>query len=60
MFEMLSLFLVSPPGTSYPNLPFPASIRVITQPPTHSHLPALAFPYTGVLSLYRTKGLFPH
>ena len=26
-------------------------------PPIHSHLPVLEFPYTGALSLHRTKGL---
>jgi hypothetical protein len=28
-------------------------------PPTYSHLPAMAFPYTGALNLHRTKGLPP-
>jgi hypothetical protein len=30
-----------------------------THPPTYSDLPALEFPYTGALSLHRTKGLSP-
>ena len=29
-------------------------------PTTHSCLPALAFPYIGASSLYRTKGLSSH
>jgi hypothetical protein len=29
-------------------------------PPTHTHLPTLAFPYTGVSRLSRTKGLSSH
>ena len=29
-------------------------------PPTHSYLTALAFPYTGALSLHRTKGFSSH
>ena len=57
---MLSPFPVSPLETLYPLLPPPASIRVITHPPTHSLLPALAFPYTGALSLLRTNGLNSH
>jgi hypothetical protein len=32
----------------------PASMRVT---PSHSYLPTLAFPYTGALSLHKTKGL---
>ena len=39
-----------PTGTPYFIPPPPAS--------TYSHLPALAFPYTGTSSLHRTKGLF--
>jgi hypothetical protein len=35
--------------------PPPASMRVFHHSPTHSCLPALAFPYTGSLSLHRTK-----
>jgi hypothetical protein len=37
--------------------PSPASMRVLSHPPTHSHLTALAFLYTRVSSLHRTKGL---
>ena len=33
---------------------------LLPHPPTHTHLPALAFPYTGTLSLPRTKGLSCH
>ena len=46
--------------TPYPILPPPASMRVLPHPPTHSHLPALAFPYTGVLNPLRHKGCFSH
>jgi hypothetical protein len=35
------------PEVTYPILPPPAFMRVFPHPPTHSHLPALAFPYTG-------------
>jgi hypothetical protein len=38
----------------------PASMRVFPNPPTHSCLPALASPYTGISSIHRTKGLFSH
>ena len=51
---MLSLFLVSSPQTLIPSPS--ASMRVLPYPPTHSHLTALAFPYTGASSLHRTKG----
>ena len=57
---MLSPFPVSPPETPYPILPPPASMRVLPHPPTHFCLPILAFPYTGALSLHRTKGLSSH
>ena len=42
---MLSPFHISPPETPYPILPLIASMRVLFNIPTHSHLPALAFPY---------------
>jgi hypothetical protein len=32
----------------------------LTHPPTHSCLPALAFPYTGALNTLRPKGLSSH
>jgi hypothetical protein len=35
-------------------------LRVLPNPPTHSHLNALAFSYTGVSSLHRTKGIPSH
>ena len=55
---MLSHFLASPPKNSYP----------IPRPPTHCHdipsplpyLAVMAFPYTDVLNLLRTKGLSSH
>ena len=56
---MLSPFLVSPLETPYPNLSATASMRVLPHPPTHSHLPTLAFPSIGALSLHRTKDLSP-
>jgi hypothetical protein len=31
-----------------------------THPPIYSHVPTLAFPYTGALSYHRTKGLSSH
>jgi hypothetical protein len=46
-----------PSGNPYPIPLPPASIRV---PPIHSHLPVLAFPYTGASSLHRNKGLPSH
>ena len=57
---MLSLFPVSPMETPYLLTPPPASMWVLPHPPTHSHLPALAFTYTGALSLHGTKGLSFH
>ena len=50
---MLSPFPVSPlePPIPSPTTPIPL---------THSHLTTLAFPYTGVSSLHRTKGLSSH
>jgi hypothetical protein len=53
-------FLGFPPEIPYPIPPPPASMRVLSNPPTHSHLPALAFPYTGALSFHKTKGLSSH
>jgi hypothetical protein len=35
-------------------------MRVFPHVPTHSHLTALASPYTGASSLHRTKGLPSH
>ena len=57
---MLFPFLVSPLQTPYPNPPYPASMRVLPYPTAHSLHTALAFFYTGVPSLYRTKGLSSH
>jgi hypothetical protein len=39
------------------NPPPPASMKVLLHPPTHSCPTALAFSYTVVSSLHRTKGL---
>jgi hypothetical protein len=53
-------FQVSPPGI--PNLILPplACMRVFPYLSRHSHLHTLAFPYTGELSLHRTKDLSFH
>jgi hypothetical protein len=59
IFQMLSLFPVSPLDTPYPILPCPASMMMLLHTP-HSCLPALAFPYPGALTLHRTKGLSFH
>ena len=50
---MLSPFPVSPLET-----PYPASMRVLPHPPTHSHLTGLAFLYTEASSLHRNRGFF--
>lgn len=57
---MFPPFPVSPLETPYPIPLPPASMWVLPYPPTHSCLPALAFPYTRALSLHRTKGLSSH
>jgi hypothetical protein len=49
-----------PTESLYPLCPSPASMRVLPQAHTHSHLTTLAFPYTGATSLHRTKGLSSH
>ena len=38
----------------------PSSMRVLPHPTTHSHLAALAFPYTGALISLRPKGCSSH
>ena len=44
-----------------PSIPLPfASKRVLPHPPTHSHFTPLASPFSGVLSLHRTKQLPSH
>jgi hypothetical protein len=40
--------------------PLPASMRVLPHLPTHCHLTAMAFAYTGTSSLHRTKILSCH
>ena len=57
---MLSPFSVSTLQITYSFPPYPASMRVLLYPPTHSLFTTLAFLYTGVSSLYRTKGLSSH
>ena len=53
---MLSPFPVSPLQTPY-STPPPASMKMLPYPPTHLCITALAFPYAGASSLYRTKGV---
>ena len=55
---MLSPFPLFSLKSPYPNPP--ASMRVLAQPSTHFCRTTLAFPYTGALSLRRTKGLPSH
>jgi hypothetical protein len=57
-FQMLT-FQVSSSETSNPT-PTPASMRVFLHLPTDSCRPTFVFPYTGTLSLHKTKGLFSH
>jgi hypothetical protein len=53
-FQMLTAFPISHPEIPYPiNLPL-ASMKVFPNPPTHSCLPTLAFPYTGASAIHRT------
>jgi hypothetical protein len=53
-FPLLSHFPVSPLEIPYHLLSPPASMQVLTHPPTHSFLLTLVFPYTGASSLHRT------
>jgi hypothetical protein len=57
-FQMFSPFWVSPSETPYPT-PFPCFYEG-AHPPTDSHLPTLAFSYTGAMNNLRPKGLFSH
>jgi hypothetical protein len=59
-FQMFSPFRVSPLGNSLSHAPFPACMRVLPHPLTHSCLPALAFPYIGTLYPLRPKGRSYH
>jgi hypothetical protein len=52
---MLSPSLVSPLQAPYPITPYPASMKVLPDPPTHSCLTTLAFLYTGASSLHRAS-----
>jgi len=49
-----------PFANPYPIPSPPVSMRVLSHPPIPSRLPTLAFPYTGVSSLRRAKGLSSH
>jgi hypothetical protein len=53
-FQMLPLFLVSPPKIPCP-FPPPHAQQL-----SHSCFLALAFPYTGAYNIHRTKGLSSH
>ena len=55
---MFSSFQVSPLETPYP-IPAPWLYEG-APPPTHSHPPALAFPYTGALNTLMSKGPSSH
>ena len=54
-FQMSFPFHVSPLGGPYAISSHTASMRVLPHPSTHSHLPALAFPYTGASNPHRPK-----
>jgi hypothetical protein len=51
---MLSPFPVFPHPKTPISSPPPPSLRVFPHPPTHSRIPALAFPYTAASSLHRS------
>jgi hypothetical protein len=53
-------FSCFPYANPYPIPTYPASMRVLPNPLTHSHITALAFLYTGASSLHRTKGRLSH
>ena len=57
---MLYPFPVSPLQSLYSIPPYPASVRVLLHPPTHSCLTSLAFLYIGASRFHRTKGLLSH
>ena len=59
-FQMFSLFPISPLKTPFLFPLAPVSMGVIPHSPTHSRIPALAFPYTQAWNLHRTKGLPSH
>ena len=52
MFPMLSPFLVSPSSTPLSHLLSPSFFKVVPQSHNHSWFTALAFPYTGAMSLH--------
>jgi hypothetical protein len=59
-FIYISNVIPFPGFPSANSSPPPASMMVCPHPLTHSHLPALAFLYTGASSLHRTEGLPSH
>ena len=61
LFYLFTLQIVSPLPIPRPlHTLLPASMRVLSYIPTHSHLTILAPPYAGALKLHRTKGLLSH
>jgi hypothetical protein len=61
IWNVISFLSSSPPNqeSPFPSL-YPCFYRVFLYSPTHWHLPALPFRYTGALDLYRTKDLSFH
>jgi hypothetical protein len=60
-FECYHLSWFPAPETPYPIPSSPASMRVFPHPPPPPLLPIHPpIPFTGALSLHRTKGLFSH
>jgi hypothetical protein len=60
VFPFPSLHFGNPPIPFHLQLLLCTSMRVLPNPPTHSHLPAMASPYTGVSDTLRPKGLSSH
>jgi hypothetical protein len=56
-FYVFSRFL---PRNPLCHTPSPASMMMFPNSPTHSYLPALAFPYSGASKLHRIKGFSSH
>ena len=56
MLSPFLFFLCKTPS----HLPPAVSMWELPYPPTHYHLTALAFSYTGPSCLHRTKGLHSH
>jgi len=56
-FQKLSLFMIFRPKTCY--VPLLLRGYSSTEPPTHSHLPALKIPFTGASSLTGPRAFPP-